>query len=78
MNERTEHTPAQTIAAAVTLRPTGLWRAVAPDGTTWCEASDEHEVWSRSRPGDILEQQWIGTVSRWLPADAHEQTGDQA
>lgn len=74
-----DRTPGKTIAvAAVTLRPSRLWRAVAPDGSTWCEASDERDVRSRARPGDIVQQQWTGTVSRWLPAEQREPVTESA
>jgi hypothetical protein len=34
--------------------PTKLWRVVAPDGSLWCETSNETEARDRMRPGDAL------------------------
>lgn len=33
----------------------GWWRVLAPDGSLWCEASDEKEVRASMRPGDTLQ-----------------------
>jgi len=38
--------------------PGRWWQVVAPDGTVWCETSDEREARSSMRPGDTLWQEW--------------------
>jgi hypothetical protein len=46
--------------------PTRWWRAVAPDGSVWCESSNEQEVRERMRPGDTLLQLEERTEQRWV------------
>ena len=45
--------------------PGRWWRVVAPDGTTWAEASDEDEAREHMRPGDTLWRQWQRTEREW-------------
>jgi hypothetical protein len=49
--------------------PTGWWKVVAPDGSTWCETSDEAEARASMRPGDRLRRLWSATVEEWREAD---------
>jgi len=44
---------------------TGWWRVIAPDGSLWCETSDEQEARKSMRPGDALEQNEEIKFSRW-------------
>ncbi|MGD9622233.1 hypothetical protein [Mycolicibacterium sp.] len=44
------------------------WRVIAPDGSLWCETSDEEEARERVRPGDRLETLWRRTEYDWRPA----------
>jgi alkylated DNA nucleotide flippase Atl1 len=37
---------------------TRWWRVIAPDGSLWCESSDEEENRESMRPGDTLECLW--------------------
>ena len=32
------------------------WRAVGPDGSVWCESSNEAEVRERARPDDTIQR----------------------
>ena len=32
------------------------WRAIGPDGSVWCESSNEAEVRDRARPGDTIQR----------------------
>lgn len=43
------------------------WRVIAPDGSLWCETSDEREARSHMREGDTLERLYIRTENRWVP-----------
>ena len=51
-------------------RPTGWWRAVAPDGSLWCESSDEVEVRRMARPGDTVQRHERVAAERWVDAPA--------
>ncbi len=44
---------------------TGWWRVIAPDGSLWCETSNEQEARASMRPGDALEQNEEIRFSRW-------------
>lgn len=43
----------------------GWWRVLAPDGSLWCEASDEKEVRASMRPGDTLQVLKKRDQRRW-------------
>ena len=45
--------------------PWRWWRVTAPDGTLWCETSDEQEARSSVRPGDTLERLWRRVEEEW-------------
>jgi hypothetical protein len=36
--------------------PARWWRVIAPDGSLWCETSDEEEARKAVRPGDKLQR----------------------
>lgn len=44
------------------------WRVLAPDGSLWCETSDESEARDAMRPGDELQRLWTRRQSEWRPA----------
>lgn len=44
---------------------TKWWRAVGPDGKTWCESSSEGEVRGHMREGDTLQCLYAKTVYEW-------------
>lgn len=46
-------------------KPRHWWRVIAPDGTLWCDASDEGEVRASLRPGDILQSLWYREEFQW-------------
>lgn len=54
------------------------WRVIAPDGSVWCETSDETEARDSLRPGDVLQRaykpvtayQWRTVIQGELPPDA--------
>lgn len=48
--------------------PGRWWRVIAPDGTLWCETSDEREACKHVRPGDVLERLWTLTLEEWRRA----------
>ena len=45
--------------------PGRWWRVIAPNGTLWCETSDEQEARDALRPGDTLFRQWQRTEQEW-------------
>jgi hypothetical protein len=45
--------------------PGRWWRVVAPDGSVWCETSDEAEARESMRPGDRLYLQWVRHLRKW-------------
>lgn len=48
------------------------WHVIAPDGSVWCETSDESEARQRMRPGDRLQRLYIRSYGKWL------EIGDEA
>lgn len=48
--------------------PSRWWRVIAPDGSLWCETSDEREAMDAFRPGDTLQRLWVRRESEWRPA----------
>jgi hypothetical protein len=58
--------------------PVRWWRVIAPDGSTWCETSDETEARDAMRPGDVLWQaykpastyRWVQVIAGELPPEA--------
>lgn len=48
-------------------QPGRWWRVTAPDGSLWCETSDEDEARQALRPGDTLERLFVLTRSEWRP-----------
>lgn len=48
--------------------PGRWWLVEAPDGSLWCETSDEDEARSRMRPGDTLYRSWHRSQDEWRPA----------
>jgi hypothetical protein len=55
-------------------QPGRWWRVLAPDGSLWCETSDEDEARSAMRPGDVLQRFWQRTLTEWRP-DGQEGPG---
>jgi hypothetical protein len=47
----------------------GWWRATAPDGSIWCETSNEQEVREAMRPGDTLWYHEQRVDQRWVKAE---------
>jgi hypothetical protein len=47
---------------------TSWWRVLDENGV-WAESSDEHEVRSRTRPGDRIQVLMRRTEERWEDAD---------
>lgn len=45
--------------------PGRWWRVIAPDGSLWCETSDEDEARGHMRPGDTLFRQWQRPEYEW-------------
>lgn len=45
---------------------TRWWRVIAPDGSLWCESSDEDENRACMRPGDRLERMYDRHQYRWI------------
>lgn len=45
--------------------PAGWWRVRAPDGSLWCETSDETEARQAMRPGDKLFRLYSQTFEQW-------------
>lgn len=45
--------------------PTGWWRVIEPDGSLWCETSNEQEARESMRPGDRLDRHERITFERW-------------
>ena len=43
------------------------WRVIAPDGSLWCETSDEEEAREAVRAGDTLQRLW--RLERWRDAE---------
>lgn len=42
-------------------QPGRWWSVWAPDGSLWCETSNEQEARDAMRPGDRLFRQWVRT-----------------
>lgn len=58
-------------AAKVEWEPGRWWRVVAPDGSVWCETSDEAEARESMRPGDLLWRSYRpATPPQWRPVEA--------
>jgi len=55
--------------------PGRWWRVVAPDGSLWCETSDEDEARAAVRPGDELQRQWRRLEQEWRLTDKGESPG---
>ena len=53
--------------------PTRWWRVTAPDGSLWCETSDEAEARDAIRPGDMLSRLWQRIESEWRIEDEGNQ-----
>lgn len=53
------------------MEPGRWWRVIAPDGSLWCETSDEQEARERKRKGDKLQRLWqFAKVDReWMDAE---------
>lgn len=47
------------------LQPGRWWRVIAPDGSLWCETSDEEEARESVRPGDRLQRNYEFMVREW-------------
>ena len=45
--------------------PGRWWRVTAPDGSLWCETSNEREARDSVRPGDTLSRQFVYQDSEW-------------
>jgi hypothetical protein len=64
------------IAIVPTIRgdwaPGRWWRVIAPDGSLWCETSNEQEARDATRDGDVLERLYDGPHLRdWLVAEGN-------
>lgn len=44
------------------------WRVVAPDGSLWCETSNEQEARRSMREGDRLYKLWVREEREWREA----------
>jgi len=53
------------------------WRVLAPDGTLWCETSDEQEARYAMRQGDTLWTEWRRNAIEWRPWTPDEVNGDE-
>jgi len=51
------------------MKPTRWWRAVAPDGTVWCETSNLSQLLDLARPGDRIERLYEETSHEWRVAE---------
>lgn len=51
---------------AIDWEPTKWWRVIAPDGSVWCETSDEAEARSRMREEDTLERLYQTIQQQWV------------
>lgn len=49
-----------------TMHPVGWWRVISPDGSLWCETSDEHEARDSMQPDDILQRLWVSEEEAWI------------
>jgi hypothetical protein len=47
-------------------RPSRWWRVIAPDGSVWCETSDEAEARESKRPDDRLYRLYMRTATEWV------------
>lgn len=57
-------------APDVAWEPSKWWRVLAPDGSLWCEISDEDEARDAVRAGDKLQRLWEPVVeSEWRDAE---------
>lgn len=45
------------------------WRVIDPDGSLWCETSDEDEARESMRPGDTLQSMWMREERQWRDED---------
>jgi hypothetical protein len=46
-------------------QPTKWWRVTAPDGSLWCETSNEQEARDAMRSGDTLQRLYERSESEW-------------
>lgn len=49
--------------------PGRWWRVLDPDGSVWCETSDEREARESMRPGDALFRLFVLDRREWRSAD---------
>lgn len=47
-------------------KPDGWWRVIAPDGSLWCESSDQRENRESMRVGDMLQRHEQHVEQRWV------------
>lgn len=52
--------------------PGRWWRVIAPDGSLWCETSDEREAREAVRPGDELQRIWQRPQYEWRPEPGYQ------
>lgn len=50
---------------AIEYRLTRWWRVLTPEGTLWCETSDEAEARASMRPGDRLQRWYEAYLAEW-------------
>lgn len=51
---------------------TGWWLVVAPDGSIWCETSDQSEAMERKREGDKLFHLYEKKSTQWKHINTNE------
>lgn len=49
-------------------KPTRWWRVTAPDGSLWCETSNEQEAREAECPGDAIQRLYERVESEWRAA----------
>lgn len=55
-------------------KPGRWWRVTAPDGSLWCETSDEDEARRSMRPDDKLYRSWYAEAEEWREVAEEEGT----
>jgi hypothetical protein len=48
-------------------QPGRWWRVTEPDGSVWCETSNEDEAREAARPGDRLYRLFTLSQEKWVP-----------
>lgn len=77
MNDASRESDAATDTTTTGWEPSRWFRVTAPDGSLWCETSDEAEARRSIRPGDTLERLWRRTDQQWRTEPQTTHTQDQ-